>query len=139
MPSASDAPHVMEQFREIGNMPGVIGAIDCTHIQIRRPTCAPPGLYRNRKGYFSLHVQAVCGPNLEFYNVIVRWWGSVHDSNIFENSRLCQEMEDGRRRGHLLGDMGYTCHHYLFTPIVEAQRGPGDQVQCCPYQNQEHH
>ncbi|XP_046976416.1 putative nuclease HARBI1 [Vanessa cardui] len=49
----------------IGRAPGlknIVGAIDCTHIKITKPRGTEQ--YRNRKGYFSLNVQVVGGPNL---------------------------------------------------------------------------
>jgi len=52
--------------RAIG-LPGVIGAIDCTHVRLtatRFQNIAE--VFRNRKGYFSLNVQ-VCSTSLLFY------------------------------------------------------------------------
>ncbi|KAK6312793.1 hypothetical protein J4Q44_G00161400 [Coregonus suidteri] len=40
--------------------PGVLGAIDCTHILIHNPGGENGELFRNRKGYCSINVQAVC-------------------------------------------------------------------------------
>ena len=93
----------------ITRMPGVIGCIDCTHIAIQMPIHFRPEIFRNRKVFFfSLNVQAMCGRKLEFFNVVARWPGSAHDSNIFfYNSRLCQELEDDLLPGHLLSDSGY--------------------------------
>ncbi len=75
-------------------------------------------LFRNRKGFFSINVQAVCGPTLEMQYIVARWPGSVHDSRIFNNSRLCAEFEDGRINGILLGGTGYACRPYLMTPVA---------------------
>ena len=113
----------MAAFHALGGMPGVIGSIDCTHIKIQRPSCADSELFRCRKGFFSLNVQAVCGPDLLFYNLITRWPGSVHDSRIFQNSRLRDQLEDGLLPGHLLGDSGYPCRRYLLTPLA-SPNGP---------------
>lgn len=44
--------------------------------------------FRNRKGYFSLNVQAICDADLKFMNVVARWPGSAHDATIFNNSIL---------------------------------------------------
>ena len=67
------------------------GAIDCTHIQIPSPGGLDAELNRNRKGYFSIKVHAVCGPNLKILNVVARWPGSVHDARIFDNNQKKSE------------------------------------------------
>jgi len=47
---------VMRDFYLIANFPGVLGAIDCTHVLLQSPRGNHAELYRNRKGYFSLNV-----------------------------------------------------------------------------------
>lgn len=54
-------------------------------------------LFRNRKGYFSINVQAVCDADLNFTDVVTRWPGSTHDSTIFNNSRLKYYMTFGSK------------------------------------------
>ena len=73
----------------IGGLSGVIGTNDCTHIKICCPGGPNSDLYRDRKWYFSLNVQAVCSHDLKFTNTVARWQGSIQDSRIFRNSRLC--------------------------------------------------
>lgn len=82
-PTGSDLQHVVQAFYNIWGMPGVVGAIDCTHIAILRPQVENSELFRCRKVFFSINVQGVCGPGLLFHNVIARWPGSVNDSRIF--------------------------------------------------------
>ena len=113
----------MTSFQEIGGMPSVVGCIDCTHIKIVRPRRNDTEIFRCRKGYFSLNVQAICGPSLIFYSVVCRWPGSVHDSRIFDNSTIRDVLEDGRLPCHLLGDSGYPCRRYLLTPLL-SPNGP---------------
>ena len=118
-PSGNNLRRIVQDFYDIAGMPGVIGAIDCTHIAIQRPSVDNPEIFRCRKGYFSLNVQAVCGPDLRFHNVVARWPGSVHDSRIFGNSRLCADLEANLNpRYHLLGDAGYGLKGYLLTPVA---------------------
>ena len=75
-------------YYKIAGFPGVLGAIDCTHVSIQSPGGEHAELYRNWKGYFSKNVQAVCGPDLRFHNVVPRWYGSAHDSTVFTQSNL---------------------------------------------------
>ena len=109
------------QFFEVAGFPDVVGCIDCTHIPIKSPGGAMAEGFRNRKGFMSLNVQVVCGPNLEFLNIVIRWPGSAHDNRIFENSGVMVSFEEGRRSGILLGDSGYGQKPYLFTPVPNSQ------------------
>lgn len=59
-------PQTDEEIREtkVGfynycRFPGVVGAIDCTHIPIQNPGGETAEIYRNRKGYHSLNVQVM--------------------------------------------------------------------------------
>jgi len=49
----------------MSGFPGVLGAVDCTHIPIQSPGGARAEEFRCRKVFFSLDVQAACGPNLD--------------------------------------------------------------------------
>lgn len=114
-------------FYSIARFPQVYGAIDCTHIRIQSPGGANAEYFRNRKGYFSLNVQAVCDSDLKFIDVVARWPGASHDSTIFHNSRLCALFESGQMgQNVILGDAGYALKKYLFTPlqnpVTEAEK-----------------
>ena len=81
-----DISRLKKRFKSKYSFPDVIGAIDCTHVKMNSTGGNFSEVFRNRKGYFSLNIQAVCGPNLKFYDVVLRWPGSTHDSRIFDNS-----------------------------------------------------
>ena len=60
-PDTADERHcTMHRFYAVSGMPGVIGAIDCTHIPIESPGGNDAEIYRNHKGYFSINVQLIC-------------------------------------------------------------------------------
>lgn len=63
---------VQDGFFSIRNFPKVIGAIDCTHIKIQSPNRNIGEKFRNRKGYFSINVQAVCNSQMKFLNIVAR-------------------------------------------------------------------
>ena len=69
----------MQQSR----IPGIVGVIYRTHIPIQSPGGDTAELYRNRKGLFSINVQAICDHDLILTNVVARWPGSIHESRIF--------------------------------------------------------
>lgn len=69
-------------------IPNVIGLIDCTHVKVFSPGGEDPERYRNRKGYFSVNVQAIGSHNLKIMDIVARWPGSTHDSYIFDMSPI---------------------------------------------------
>ncbi|KAI5640918.1 DDE superfamily endonuclease domain-containing protein [Phthorimaea operculella] len=117
-----DQQDVIRGFRNICGFPSVIGAIDCTHIKIKRVGGEMSEAYVNRKGYYSINTQVVCDADLKIRDIVARWRGSAHDSRIFNESSLKRRLESGEFHGRLLGDSGYACTDKLFTPV----RNPAD-------------
>jgi nuclease HARBI1 len=66
-------------------------------------------------------LQAICDSNLKIRDIVARWRGSTHDARIFRESRVKERFERGEFRGRLLGDSGYACTNYLFTPILNPR------------------
>jgi len=110
----------MSGFYAASGMPGVLGAVDCTHVPIQSPGGDDAEIYRNRKGYFSINVQLVSDQTGYVSDVVARWAGSVHDSTIFDNSFMRVVMEGMASDCYLLGDGGYPCRRYLLTPVPNA-------------------
>ncbi|KAK5650112.1 hypothetical protein RI129_001141 [Pyrocoelia pectoralis] len=109
---------ICAQFYAISRFPKCIGALDCTHVRIASPGGPEAEIYRNRKGFFSLNLQAVCDARCRIENIVCRWPGSSHDSTIFNNSQLRAQFERGHYGDHLLvGDSGYAIRRYLITPL----------------------
>ncbi|XP_050028688.1 putative nuclease HARBI1 [Dermacentor andersoni] len=119
-PDTEKMHEVMHQFYKKAKFPRVTGCIDCTHVRIKSPGGNDAEVFRNRKGYFSFNVQAITGPQLEFFDLVASWPGSAHDSRIFDNSSARARYEEGTIPGVLLGDMGYACRPYLMTPIKNS-------------------
>lgn len=111
-PSAANQNNVMQDFYKIANFPGVIEAIDCTHIKILVRSMKNRERFRNRKLFMSINVQVICDANLFIANLFARWPGSVHDSRIFNNSEIRAKFENNQFNGWLLGDNGYACKSY---------------------------
>lgn len=112
-----------EEFASLANgfqyktgFPGVIGAIDGTHIPIPAPTLHRNS-YINRKGHASIQLQAVCTSQMMFLDVYTGWPGSVHDARVFRNCPLYGHLQDAMRSDyHLLGDSAYPLSTSLITP-----------------------
>ena len=117
MPTGPKVRENMENFFRMAEFPNVLGAIDCTHIPISNPGGDQGARFVNRKGWHSINTQVVCDSRMQIINIVARWYGSVHDSRIFNECCLKVQMEAGHHQGYLLGDPGYALSHYLMTPI----------------------
>ena len=103
---------IKQGFYEMYGFPNVNGAIDGTLIAIKGPSIDEPA-YVCRKGYHAINVQAVCDPQLRLLNIVIRWPGSTHGSNILSTSDLPLLLETMPNCGLLLGDSGYPLKPWL--------------------------
>lgn len=108
-----------EQFYKFARFPRTIGAIDCTHVKMQSPGGENAENYRNRKGWYSFNIQAVCSANMKIINIVARWPGVSHDQTIFNNSQLKMRLERGEFANFIIvGDSGYRNTRYLATPCL---------------------
>ncbi|XP_060588032.1 putative nuclease HARBI1 [Ruditapes philippinarum] len=77
---------IAEGFHKRCGMPGVVGAIDGTHIPVPAPTSEHRASFINRKGFSSIQLQVVCDSNLKLLDTYTGWPGSVHDARVYRNS-----------------------------------------------------
>ncbi|XP_012218499.2 putative nuclease HARBI1 [Linepithema humile] len=115
-------------FKQLGygyagiGLPCIDGAIDCTHIRLHSNNFGRLAeMYRNRKEYFSLNVQATVGPQMEILDLVPEWPRSQHDSRIFQNSRIFMRYQQRELTGTLVGDSGYPSLAFLLTPFRNPQ------------------
>lgn len=117
-------PHEMvtfeREFRQLHNFPGVIGAIDGSHIAISAPKENPEN-YINRKGYNSIILQGICDYKLKFIDVFTGICGSVHDARVWRLSDIATLIAQDENRYfqnqyHLLADSAYPLSNYMLTP-----------------------
>jgi hypothetical protein len=107
-----------DSFANFAGMPRTIGAIDCTHVALSRPT-QNEYLYINRKYFHSINVQAVCNADRIFTNVVIKYPGSTHDSFIWKNCGLKNNFLRGDYGDYfLIGDSGYPQRIFLMVPLL---------------------
>lgn len=99
-PSGDSLKDVVRGFETKWGMIQCAGSVDGCHIPI-----LPPALnhtdYYNRKGWYSIVLQAVVDHDYLFRDTYVGWPGSVHDARILANSTLFRKASSG---GMLQGD-----------------------------------
>ncbi|XP_050710334.1 putative nuclease HARBI1 [Eriocheir sinensis] len=104
-------------FMAIAGMPGIVGAIDGTHIRIVAPRDYEEE-YVNRKNYHSINTQLVFDAGYKILDVVADWPGSVHDARILQHSGLQQlfQSDEMPAGSHLIGGSGYPSKPWLLTP-----------------------
>lgn len=68
--SIEEQQATVANFQAIKRFPGVMGAIDCTHIKIRKVGGDAGQYYINRKGIYSINVQ-VCKVIPQYHGVLL--------------------------------------------------------------------
>ncbi|XP_065121943.2 uncharacterized protein [Paramisgurnus dabryanus] len=95
LPKGEKLQEVVEGFKERWGFPQCAGAIDGSHISVTPPSEDSKDYY-NRKGSYSIILQAVVDHRSRFTNINVGWPGSVHDARVLRNSTLFHLAENGQ-------------------------------------------
>lgn len=126
LPEGNDARNTIQKFEEQRGFPGILGAIDGSHIPIQAPL-KDPEQYINRKSFHSVQLQVVCDMDMKFIDVFCGFPGSVHDARVFRNSPLFVDAERNRDllfpgNSHLIGDAAYPLKPWILTPYKDTGR-----------------
>ena len=84
-PTFSEPHPILRKTKFWPHFQHAIGAIDGTHIKVIVPKELEPQ-HRNRKGYTSENVMAVCDFDMRFTFVVPGWPGSVHDTRVWSDA-----------------------------------------------------
>lgn len=104
----------LQVSNKLRHFQGAFGCLDGCHIPIV-PIRESHTRWRNRKGFLSTNVMAVCDctDSLLFTTVVVGAEGCGSDSTIFKH---CVGSIDWLKNGFLLADAGYALSHYMPQP-----------------------
>ena len=95
IPDEDRLKEIVDEFEHLWGFPQVAGAIDGTHIPILKPKESPSDYY-NRKGFYSILMQAVVDSRGRFMDVNIGWPGKVHDARVLVNSSFYQSQVNGK-------------------------------------------
>lgn len=119
-PTGQQLHKVKSEFFKLHGINGVVGAIDGSHVKIKRPASKYHYVYFNRKGDYSLLMQGVCDYKKKFINFFCGEPGSIHDSRLLKKSSLYKKGIDGfLGKNFLLGDSAYPCLDWLICPFKD--------------------
>ncbi|XP_023312532.1 protein ALP1-like, partial [Anoplophora glabripennis] len=106
----------------------VVGAIDGTNIKFKAPL-EQQDSYIDKNDTHSIKLQAICTSQKIFINIMAGFPGSAHDSRVFKNSEIYQELLRGNKRKyfptenyHLIGDKAYPLMDWLMKPYLGDDR-----------------
>lgn len=119
-PTGEQLLKVKSEFFKLHGINGVVGAIDGSHVKIKRPASKHHYVYYNRKGDYSLLMQGVCDNKKKFINFFCGEPGSIHDSRLLKKSSMYRKGIDGfLGENFLLGDSAYPCLDWLICPFKD--------------------
>lgn len=113
-------------FKAICGLPGVVGAIDGTHVSISKPSVGADDYYHFKSGGYTMNCQAVVDSKKRFLDLYIGMPGSTHDMRVLRRSSLYrmalyENLFDARFglegfSPYLIGDSGYPLMSWLMVP-----------------------
>jgi DDE superfamily endonuclease len=91
-----------------------LGALDGTHIPAH-VTLEDQAKFRNRKGFLSQNVLAVCDFNMNFVYILPGWEGSAHDGRVLLDAQSSHGFITPPGK-YWLGDAGYGNTEFILAP-----------------------
>lgn len=113
-----DPVTLSQEFFQLGNIPNIVGCVDGTLIEIKRPLYNEH-IYVSRKGLHSLNVLIVNRADLTISYINARFPGSAHDSFVYQMSSISEIFNQPIfKRSLLLGDSGFPLTENLMVPFL---------------------
>ena len=117
----------MHAFHQYCSLPGVVGAVDGTHFEIRKPSINPEDYFYFKSSCYTIQCQVVVDISWKFIDVSVDMSGSTHDIQVSKRSALYHKAVHENLFdpvfSHvgfcLIGDNGYPLLPWLMTPHRE--------------------
>lgn len=112
---------IASKFKGRNGFPGIVGAIDGTHITIMKPADEPDS-WIDRKGNYSIAVTAVVDSDKRFIYTSIGCPGSFHDQRVYRLCNLSDSVESLPDNYHIIGDSAYTLTSHMMVPYKDNGR-----------------
>ncbi|MCO5606166.1 hypothetical protein L7F22_060353 [Adiantum nelumboides] len=112
--------------------PNCMGVIDCTHIKMERPANELATNWYDRKGNYSMTLQAVVDADMHFLDIFAEFPSLANEKRVLQNSSLFRLTQANQWlhgppfqqhryyiREYIIGDGGYYHLPWLLTPFQE--------------------
>lgn len=119
--SKHELESIKRKFETLKGFPMVIGCVGSTHIAIRTPSKTVSDDFLNEFGYHSYRFSAICGFDMEFYEVTSRWPGASNENNIFHLSEFNQLLETNGK-SIALANNRYAGIDFVMTPVENVNK-----------------
>lgn len=93
--SREDAQIVSQMHNEVDRVPGMLGSLNCMHVQWKNCPVALQGSFKGKEKFCSIVLEAVADHNLRFWHVAFGFPGSCNNINILDVSPLHSRFLDG--------------------------------------------
>ena len=107
-PSRKKILEIEAGFQQLCGLPGVVRAIDGTHISISKPRESPIDYFYFKSGGYSLNCQAVVDSNNRFLDLFLGMPGSTNDSRVLCRSTLYHRRMHGSLWDSTLSFQGFS-------------------------------
>lgn len=124
-PTPPKLSEISHEFQEMGGIPGVVGALDGCHINIKAPSSTQAD-YVDRTQKHSVILIAVCLPDKSFSYIQVGFPGSAHDSRVLKSTSLYKKIQNGdpnyfpSSQYHIVGDSAFGVQKHLMVPFKNS-------------------
>lgn len=132
-PTPSQIPEVEQEFLLLGGIPGVVGAVDGCHIDVKVPA-ATQADYIDRTQRQNVILLGVCLPDKRFSFVQVGFPGSAHDSRVLKSTSLYEKMKNNdpnyipSPHYHIVGDSAFGLQKHLMVPFKNTGNLPPGKI-----------
>lgn len=137
--TAAETATEIATFQDYSDLPNIAGAIDGTHIKIKRPRQSGHD-YFSRYHQYDVVTQGIVNGRMIFLDVVTGFPGSMHDARVLRNTAIYTKAENGdilangpmlqigqhSLQPYLVGDSAYPHTPWLQKPYPEGTVDPNE-------------